>query len=29
MDVLSDVLSAVRLTGAVFFERHVREPLGG
>jgi AraC-like DNA-binding protein len=29
MDVLSDVLSAVRLTGAVFFERHVREPWVG
>ena len=29
MDVLSDVLSAVRLTGAVFFERHVQAPWAG
>jgi AraC-like DNA-binding protein len=29
MDVLSDVLSAVRLTGAVFFERHVQAPWVG
>jgi AraC-like DNA-binding protein len=29
MDVLSDVLSAVRLTGAVFFERHLQEPWVG
>jgi len=29
MDVLSDVLGAVRLTGSVFFERHVHEPWVG
>ena len=29
MDVLSDVLGAVRLKGAVFFERHVLEPWVG
>jgi AraC-like DNA-binding protein len=29
MDVLSDVLSAVRLTGAVFFERHNKAPWVG
>jgi AraC-like DNA-binding protein len=29
MDVLSDVLSAVRLTGAVFFERHNKSPWVG
>lgn len=29
MDVLSDVLKAVRLTGAVFFERHLHEPWVG
>jgi AraC-like DNA-binding protein len=29
MDVLSDVLKAVRLTGAVFFERHLHAPWVG
>jgi AraC-like DNA-binding protein len=29
MDVLSDVLNAVRLTGAVFFERHLQAPWVG
>ncbi len=29
MDVLSDVLKAVRLTGAIFFERHVHAPFVG
>ena len=29
MDVLSDVLNAVRLTGAIFFERHLRAPWVG
>ena len=29
MDVLSDVLKAVRLTGAVFFERHLHAPRVG
>ena len=29
MDVLSDVLKAVRLTGAIFFERHVHAPFAG
>ncbi|HEY7844635.1 MAG TPA: hypothetical protein VID30_13275 [Bradyrhizobium sp.] len=29
MDVLSDVLKTVRLTGATFFERHVHAPFAG
>ena len=29
MDVLSDVLKAVRLTGAIFFERHLHAPWVG
>jgi AraC-like DNA-binding protein len=29
MDVLSDVLNAVRLTGAIFFERHLQAPWVG
>ncbi len=29
MDVLSDVLNAVRLTGAIFFERHLHAPWVG
>ena len=29
MDVLSDVLKAVRLTGAIFFERHLHSPWVG
>jgi AraC-like DNA-binding protein len=29
MDVLSDVLSAVRLTGAIFFDHHVQGPFAG
>jgi AraC-like DNA-binding protein len=29
MDVLSDVLKAVRLTGAIFFERHLQAPWVG
>jgi AraC-like DNA-binding protein len=29
MDVLSDVLKAVRLTGAIFFERHLHAPWAG
>ncbi len=29
MDVLSDVLKTVRLTGAIFFERHVHAPFAG
>ena len=29
MDVLSDVLKAVHLTGAIFFERHLHAPWVG
>jgi hypothetical protein len=29
MDVLSDVLSAARLTGAIFFDHHVQGPFAG
>jgi AraC-like DNA-binding protein len=29
MDVLSDVLSVVRLTGAIFFDHHVKGPFAG
>ena len=29
MDVLSDVLRAVRLTGAIFFDHYVRAPFVG